>query len=229
MRSRGSWSGTTSPRSGPGGRDGRSSPRGSRRSAGRSGSGCGSRPLDPEAKGLVERTNGYFETSFLPGRTFTSVADFNAQLAEWLIRANARHHRSLGCKPIDRWATDVAAMVPLPPVAPTLGWWLSTRLPRDHYVRLDSNDYSVDPVAVGRKVEVTADLTTVTVRWAGRVVARHERCWARHQTITDPAHRATALAMATARHRRTPTADPGEVQQRDLATYDAAFGLTEVA
>jgi transposase len=26
------------------------------------------RPRDPEAKGLVERANGYLETSFLPGR-----------------------------------------------------------------------------------------------------------------------------------------------------------------
>jgi len=165
------------------------------------------RPLDPEAKGLVERTNGYFETSFLPGRTFTSVTDFNTQLTQWLVKANGRHHRSLGCKPVDRWATDVAAMGPLPPVAPTLGWRLTTRLPRDHYVRLDANDYSVDPVAVGRKVEVTADLTTVRITWAGRVVGTHERCWARHQTITDPAHRA-ALAMAAARHRRTAAPDP---------------------
>ena len=42
------------------------------------------RPYDPESKGLVERANGYLETSFLPGRTFTSPADFNAQLWAWL-------------------------------------------------------------------------------------------------------------------------------------------------
>jgi len=30
------------------------------------------RPADPEAKGLVERANGYLETSFLPGRAFGS-------------------------------------------------------------------------------------------------------------------------------------------------------------
>jgi hypothetical protein len=39
-------------------------------------------PADPEAKGLVERAKGYLETSFLPGRTFTSPADFNTQLIE---------------------------------------------------------------------------------------------------------------------------------------------------
>lgn len=31
----------------------------------------------PEGKGLVERANGYLETSFLPGRKFCSIDDFN--------------------------------------------------------------------------------------------------------------------------------------------------------
>ncbi len=35
---------------------------------------------DPESKGVVERRNGFFETSFMPGRDFTSPADFNTQL-----------------------------------------------------------------------------------------------------------------------------------------------------
>jgi transposase len=50
-------------------------------------------PGDPEAKGLVERANGYLETSFLPGRVFASPADFNAQLADWLALANQRQRR----------------------------------------------------------------------------------------------------------------------------------------
>jgi hypothetical protein len=47
-------------------------------------------PADPEAKGLVERANGYLETSFLPSRMFTSPADFNAQLRDWLVVVNQR-------------------------------------------------------------------------------------------------------------------------------------------
>ncbi|EYR62044.1 transposase [Actinotalea ferrariae CF5-4] len=187
------------------------------------------RPRDPEAKGLVERANGYLETSFLPGRTFTGPGDFNTQLSDWLTRANARHHRTLGTRPVDRWAADLAAMLALPPVAPRTGWQATVRLPRDHYVRIDSNDYSVDPVAVGRKVLLTADLEQVTVRLGSRVLAVHERCWARNQTITDPAHRAAALALAHAAAYRPPTTAVEVVQQRDLADYDTAFGLTEVA
>ena len=37
------------------------------------------KPYDPESKGIVERRNGFFETSFMPGRTFVSPADFNTQ------------------------------------------------------------------------------------------------------------------------------------------------------
>jgi transposase len=115
----------------------------------------------PEAKGLVERANGYLETSFLPGRAFTDPADFNTQLSQWLVKANHRHHRRLECRPVDRWEADRRSMRELPPVDPVVGWRLTTRLPRDHYVRLDSNDYSVHPAAIGRRVEVRADLTEV--------------------------------------------------------------------
>lgn len=190
------------------------------------------RPRDPESKGLVERANGYLETSFLPGRTFTGPQDFNTQLTGWLALANSRQHRGLGCRPMDRWTTDREAMLTLPPVAPALGWHARIRLPRDHYVRLASNDYSVDPVAVGRFVEVSADLEQVSVRLGTKVVAAHRRCWARWQTITDPAHHSAALAMSSAATHHPapgPAGEDGEVEQRDLADYDTAFGLTQEA
>jgi transposase len=185
-------------------------------------------PGDPEAKGLVERANGYLETSFLPGRVFASPADFNVQLADWLVGVNQRQRRVLGCAPADRIEADRAAMLPLPPVAPVTGWARTLRLPRDHYVRLDSNDYSVHPAAVGRRVEVCADLNRVTVRCDGRLVADHQRCWARHQTLSDPAH---LEAAAQLRHDRAALGatntrrDVEEVQLRCLADYDQAFGL----
>ena len=149
---------------------------------------------DPEAKGLVERVNGYLETSFLSGREFSSPADINAQLAGWLARANSRQHRRLGYRPADRWEADKAAMLDLPPAEPVTGWRTATVLPRDHYVRLASNDYSVHPAMVGRRIEVRADLEQVTVTYQGQIVARHQRCWAAHQSITDPAH-ADAAAL----------------------------------
>ncbi|MGH7511087.1 MAG: IS21 family transposase [Gemmatimonadales bacterium] len=183
------------------------------------------KPADPEAKGLVERANGYFETSFLPGREFTGPDDFNTQLTEWLLLANSRQHRVLGCRPVDRWEADRAAMLELPPVAPVVGWRATTRLPRDHYVRLDSNDYSVHPSVIGRKVEVGADLDQVIVTCQGQVVASHARCWADHQTLTDPAHAEAAARLRQAR--RLSAVHPVDtlVEQRVLTDYDRMLGV----
>jgi transposase len=184
------------------------------------------RPGDPEAKGLVERANGYLETSFLPGRSFSSPADFNEQLTTWLVVANARIHRSLGCRPADRWAADFAAMVALPPTPPSVGWATTVRLGRDHYVRLDTNDYSVHPSVIGRKVIVTADLQTVRIHCNTVLVGEHERCWASHQTVSDPTHVAAAARLRTQRRRAT-AIQPNDagVTYRDLADYDRILGL----
>jgi transposase len=184
------------------------------------------RPADPEAKGLVERLHDYLERSFLPGRTFTGPADFNAQLTEWLGRVNTRPRRALGCAPIDRIAADRERMLTLPPVAPVTGWRSSTRLARDHYVRLDSNDYSVHPGVIGRRIEVVADLTRVQALCDGRLVADHERAWAKHQTISADEHVMAARALRAARIgllRPTPAAPHVEI--RALSDYDTALGL----
>jgi hypothetical protein len=96
-------------------------------------------------------------------------------------------------------------------------------------VRLDANDYSVDPAVIGRRVQLTADLDRIQVHCDGRLVADHQRCWARHQTITDPDH-AQAAARLRAEHRAaTIGSEPTEVELRCLADYDTAFGLTDGA
>ena len=188
------------------------------------------RPRDPEAKGIIERAHDYLETSFLPGRCFASPADFNTQLQDWLDRVNRRVRRALGCAPSDRIAADRAAMLTLPPVAPVTGWRSSLRLPRDYYVRLDGNDYSVHPSVIGRRIEVAADLDRVQAFCDGRLVADHERVWARHQSIADPEHVAAAKRL---RHERigllrpVPEVPEPDVGVRCLADYDTALGVAD--
>jgi hypothetical protein len=108
-------------------------------------------------------------------------------------------------------------------------------LGRDYYVRIDSNDYSVDPRAIGRFVDVRAHLGRVVVSCAGQVVADHDRCWDARRTITDPAHQATAKQLradlaARREERRTQRlqrthADGHAVALRALPDYDALFGV----
>lgn len=184
------------------------------------------RPRDPESKGIVERRNGWFEVSFMSGRSFASPQDFNEQFTGWLDKANTRTVRTTGASPVSLIDRDRATMLPLPPVPMHLGWRNKIRLGRDYYVRIDTNDYSVAPHVIGRMVDVTADLDRVRVRADGNIVADHDRVWARGNVITDPAHKAAAAVL---RHkfqepRRTAV---GDDLTRDLADYDRAFGIEE--
>ena len=182
------------------------------------------KPFDPESKGIVERANGFLETSFLPGRTFSSPADFNDQLRTWLPTANNRTVRSLRTKPTSLLGLDRDRMLPLPPVAPRVGFEHQVRLPRDYYVSVQGNDYSVDPTAIGRMVNVRADLDHVTVTLEGRVVASHARAWGSAQAITDPGHVVEAKRLRE--QFQTPRPVPTDTDLvRNLADYDTAFGV----
>jgi transposase len=177
----------------------------------------------PEGKGLVERAIGYLETSFLPGRCFASPEDYNAQLLSWLSIANARVHRALRCRPLDRAPEDIAAMLPLPPVLPDTARRFSTRIGRDHYVRFATCDYSVHPNAIGRRVEVKVDLDWVEVACSGEVVARHRRSLAPHRTITAVEHARARRQLKE--HRDESRGADVDVEVRDLSVYDDALGV----
>ncbi|WP_431237381.1 IS21 family transposase [Mycolicibacterium aichiense] len=182
------------------------------------------KPYDPESKGMVERANRYLETSFLPGRDFTSPEDFNDQLRQWLPTANSRRVRVLDGRPIDFLDADRAQMLVLPPVPPVTETVTSVRLGRDYYLRVAGNDYSVDPHAIGQLVEVRTTLAHVSVSRAGHLLAIHDRCWAARQTLTDPAHVATAATLRQ-QFQAGPTPSAGDHLVRDLADYDRAFGV----
>jgi hypothetical protein len=182
-------------------------------------------PNDPQSKGLVERRNGWFETSFMPGRTFASPVDFNVQFTDWLTKANARVVRTIKAAPADLVDVDRAAMLPLPPIPLHLGWRNRIRLGRDYYVRLDTNDYSVDPTVIGHLVDVTADLERVKVHAEGRVVADHPRLWARGVTVTDPVHVQTAAWLRKQFQQPRALVAASDELARDLSDYDRAFGL----
>ena len=187
------------------------------------------RPRDPEAKGIIERAHDYLERAFLPGRSFTGPGDFNRQLQGWLEVVNRRRRRALGCAPVERVAADTAAMLPLPPLAPATGWRISGRLPRDFYVRLDGNDYSVHPAVIGRRIEVHADLGRVRAYCDGRLVADHPRVWARHQSLTLPEHAAAAKSLRQDRIGLVRPVAAVEVETRRLNDYDTALGLDDPA
>jgi len=172
-------------------------------------------PADPQAKGCVERLQGYMETNFEPGRRFANHLDFQLQLDDWFVKANARTHKTLRARPVDRLAEELAVMRSLPDRAPDTDRRWVMRVPPDPHVRFDTVDYSLDPGLVGRRVEVRVtqrEVIAVALDTA-ELACRHERVCARNRTVT-------ALENARALRARHGQAEEPLVEQRPLSGYD---------
>jgi hypothetical protein len=94
-----------------------------------------------------------------------------------------------------------------------------TRVPAQPFIRVDRNDYSIDPAFVGRRVEVRISQTHVTagVLDSGELAAQHRRVFAGGLTIIDPAHQTELDRRREQRHRLRHQV---EVEIRPLARYD---------
>jgi transposase len=155
---------------------------------------------DPESKGALERSHRFMRTNFEPGRAFANELDYQLQLDAWCERVNARIHRTLRCRPVDRLALERERMRSLPARPPDADRRFVIRVPRQPYLRFDTNDYSLDPRLAGRRVEVRVsqrEITAIALD-TDELACRHRRRFARHLTFTDL-----------------------EVEHRPLARYDA--------
>ena len=172
-------------------------------------------PADPQAKGVVERLQGFAETNFEPGRAFANEMDFQDQLDAWFTKVDARTHKTLRARPVERLAQELEVMAPLPDVAPDCDVRWVLRVPPDPFVRVDSNDYSLDPRLVGRRVEARVSQTEVlaVALDTGELACRHTRSFAKHRTIT-------ALEHARALRAGRDEPGPASVEVRPLAIFD---------
>jgi hypothetical protein len=124
-------------------------------------------------------------------------------------------HRTLRARPVDRLAEEREVMRALPEREPDVDRRWVSRVPPDPYLRFDTNDYSLDPDLVGRRVEVRVSQHQVTALAldTGEFACSHERCFAKNRTIT-------ALEHARALRQRRGERKEIVVEQRPLAVYD---------
>jgi hypothetical protein len=89
------------------------------------------------------------------------------------------------------------------------------RVPPDPYVRVDTNDYSLDPALVGQRVEIRVDQQHIVAAAldTGQLACRHPRVFAKHRTVTALEH---ARSQRDSRRPQEAT-----VEVRPLARYDA--------
>jgi hypothetical protein len=137
------------------------------------------------------------------------------QLDAWFAKANPRTHRGLRARPIDRLAEELEVMRALPERKPDVDRRFVVRVPPDPHLRFDTNDYSLEPDLVGRRVEMRVSQREITAHGldTGELACRHERSFAKHRTIT---------ALEHARSLKERRGERGEidVQQRPLSVYD---------
>lgn len=158
---------------------------------------------DPQAKGCVERLQDFLERSFEPGRSFANELDFQLQLDTWFSeRANARQHKTLRCRPVDRLVEEREVMASLPARPPDVDRRWVLRVAPDPYLRFDTCDYSLDPALVGRRVEAASPTA---------------RCWRSPWTPASwpAATRAPSRGIARSPTSHTPArCAPGAASQR---------------
>jgi hypothetical protein len=171
---------------------------------------------DAQAKGQLERTHRFMRDSFEQGRSFANHLDFQDQLDRWAELANARLHRGIRAVPAERLAQERELRPLRDVVLQTDRRWVF-RVPQQPLVRVDRNDYSLDPRFAGRRVEVRVSQREITaiVLDTGELAGRHARVFAGHQTIIDAGHQSE---LERQRRRQRHHID---VEQRPLSVYDA--------
>jgi transposase len=177
-------------------------------------------PGDCQAKGALERSHRFLHGNFEAGRRFANPLDFQDQLDRWSDTINARVHRTTRAVVAERLAEERQRMRPLPARLPDADRRFVVRVPAQPYLRVDRNDYSLDPRVVGRRVEVRASQAQITAVGldTGELACRHARVFAGGRCFTDPAHQ-QALEVLRGERRRGRT-EP-DVELRPLDRYDA--------
>jgi hypothetical protein len=127
-------------------------------------------------------------------------------------------HRSVRAVPAKRLALERERMRPLPERLPDVDRRLVTRVPQQPYLRVDRNDYSLDPAFAGRRVELRVSQSHVSavVLDTGELACRHPRVFAGGLTITDREHEHELERLRGRRLGRDV-----EVETRPLGRYDA--------
>lgn len=191
-------------------------------------------PYRAQTKGKIESGVKYVKRNFAPGRSFRDLEDFNAQLATWQVEvADQRIHGTTHQRPIDRFAEEATALVPVASQGSFLQAMVRERVVADNWlVSLEGNRYSVPFGLIGKTVQVVREGGAWVMRYRGRVVAEHPvlagraRLSVRHEHGPGAAARNARQRYAAPSGLASPTRDVDaciEVEVRDLAVYDQLF------
>jgi hypothetical protein len=123
-------------------------------------------------------------------RTFTSLAEVNAALAEGVAKINAKAHSRFKVSREERYAAlEKGAMQPLPLEPYEMSEWKTPTLHADCTVGVDHNFYSAPHVYRGKQLRVRLTARKVEIFFDLERIALHERARGKiGERIVDNAH-----------------------------------------
>jgi transposase len=143
----------------------------------------------PQQKGRVENAVAYIKKNFLTGREITSLDLLNSAARQWLDTiANVRLHGTTNQRPVDLFATEKQSLRPLPIAPYDVAVIRPARANSQFRVVVDTNSYSVPAEHAGAAVTLKLYPDHVCIYRDDKLIARHPRCWDRHQDIEHPDH-----------------------------------------
>jgi len=174
-----------------------------------------SAPGRPQGRGKIERFFRDVNSEFLveiatadgaPGRAVADLAELNRLFTAWVETVyHRRVHSETGQAPLARWLAGGPFAVPAPAdLAEAFRWSEYRTVSKTAVVSLHNNRYQVDPLLVGRKVELVFDpfdLTDIRVRADGadhgralpHQISRHAHPKARPETPAEPPRPTTGI------------------------------------
>lgn len=150
------------------------------------------RSRKPRDKGKVEGAVLIVERWILArlrNRTFFSLAQLNAAIAELVEDLNNRPMRHVGKSRRELFEEiERAALAPLPATPFEYAEWKSAKVHPDYHVEVDKTFYSVPHRLIGRTVEVRLTHRVVEIFHDHQRIASHVRCSQRSGHVTVNAH-----------------------------------------
>jgi len=166
------------------------------------------RPYKPRDKSKAEQGVLLAERWVLAAlrhRTFFSLAEANAAIAERLTWLNERPFKKLpGSRRELFESLDRPALRPLPAHPYEYAEWKSAKVNIDYHLEVDRHWYSVPHQLVGQVCDTRVTTTIVEVLYKGRRVASHRRSADGSRFTTEPAHMPES-------HRRHAEWTPGRI------------------
>ena len=151
----------------------------------------------PQQKGRVERSVRYLRDRFFEGRVLSDRDQGNQDLWTFLrTLAPQRPHPDFKDRTVQQVFEEQERpqLLPLPAVLPPVELCIPVHLDKYAHFQFDSNRYSVPARYAQRTLTLLADEQHLRLLDRDQEVARHPRCWGRHQRCSLPQHQQQTLA-----------------------------------